>query len=390
MPEMSKEEAISELLKKFPDPATHPGIRSYLSEMIDKLPSSFSDLLVSRDGASQLPTWLRKTFQPADICRDDRQRAWELVGLWFMNQEHRYYEAAQIFLSLYEYLCEAEVTLNKWIAKGMPLVWISECFGALNYVELSKRYLMLTMIEDAIREQGSVSPGATGSYFRLVWLRGMADADFRQYAQRAHDSFVENKEYGSFPEWILQRLNNDWRLEIPSPSEAFTYHVNPAYLKFLLSKTGDKSGKALEFLAAYLMSSMPGVRTQISVRSKPSEYDVVCSTDGFQTDFRSEFGRYFLCECKDWSKAKADFTVFAKFCRLLDSIKAKFGVLFSKNGITGGKRTLDASLEQIKVFQDRGIVIVVVDANDISAVLNGANFIQILRNKYERIRLDLK
>ena len=49
-----------------------------------------------------------------------------------------------------------------------------------------------------------------------------------------------------------------------------------------------------------------------------------------------------------------------------------------------------ACLEQIKVFQDRGMVIVVVDVSDIKAVMNGANVIHILRDRYERIRLDLK
>jgi len=166
--------------------------------------------------------------------------------------------------------------------------------------------------------------------------------------------------------------------------------INPVYVKFLLSKTGDNTGKALEYIAAYLMSSMPGVKTQIGIKSKPSEYDVICSMDGFQIDFRSEFGRYFLCECKDWTTDKADFSVFAKFCRLLDSIKSKFGVLFSQNGITGEERMNAAYLEQIKVFQDRGMVIVVIDANDIDAVVEGINFINLLRNKYEKIRLDLK
>lgn len=390
MQEMRKEAAIVELLKKFPDPKTHDSISAHLSEMINRLPVGLSQLLVNRDGASQLPGWLKQCFQHSDICKSENQEAWEQIGLWFRNYEHRYYEAAQIFLSLYEYLCEAQISLNKWIAKGMPLVWISDCFGSLGYVELSKRYLMLTMIEDAIREEGRVSPGATGSYFRLVWLKGMPDVSFKEYAQQTYGYFQENREYGFFPEWILQRLNNNWRLEIPSPSEAFTYHINPAYVKFMLSKTLDGTGKALEYLAAYLMSCMPGVKTQISVHSKPSEYDVICSMDGFQTDFRSEFGRYFLCECKDWSTDKANFTVFAKFCRVLDSIKSKFGILFSRNGITGEKRVSDACLEQIKVFQDRGMVIVVVDVSDIKAVMNGANFIHILRDRYERIRLDLK
>jgi hypothetical protein len=391
MKDTNKETAIDELLKKFHDTRIHDAIRAFLSDLLDRLPGGFGQYLVDRDGASQLPQLLRRHFKPADMIEPNGcQRTWELVGLWFTKYENRSFEAAEIFLALYEYLCECQLLLNKWIAKGMPLVWISDCFGALNYVELPKKYLMLTMIEDAIREKGKVSAGPTGSYFRLVWLKGMSDSRFKEYARQSYKYFVDNQEYGIFPEWILQKLGNDWLIEIPSPSEAFTYQINPVYLRFLLSKTGDRTGKALEYVAAYLMSCMPGVKTQINVRSGPSEYDVICSMDGFQTDFRSEFGRYFLCECKDWSTHKADFTVFAKFCRQLDSVKSKFGVLFSQKGITGERKPSAAFLEQIKVFQDRGMVIAVIDQNDIDRVAEGANLVQLLRNKYEKIRLDLR
>ena len=110
--------------------------------------------------------------------------------------------------------------------------------------------------------------------------------------------------------------------------------------------------------------------------------------EGFEVDFRSEFGRYFVCECKDWNKP-ADFTTFAKFCRVLDSTKSKFGIIFSKRGISGEKTAKDAGREQLKVFQDRGMVIIVVDENDLQKVAKGTNFINILRQKYERVRLDL-
>jgi hypothetical protein len=110
--------------------------------------------------------------------------------------------------------------------------------------------------------------------------------------------------------------------------------------------------------------------------------------EGFEVDFRSELGRYFVCECKDW-KLPADFDTMAKFCRVLDSTKAKFGILFSKNGITGEGKTKDAEREQLKIFQDRGMVIVVVDQKDLKSVAKGANFINLLRRKYETIRLDL-
>jgi hypothetical protein len=105
-------------------------------------------------------------------------------------------------------------------------------------------------------------------------------------------------------------------------------------------------------------------------------------------DFRSELGRYFLVECKDWSRP-ADFTTVAKFCRVLDSAKCRLGILFSREGVSGIKETRFAQREIVKVFQDRGIVIVVVTKVDLEAVANGANFLTMLRSKYEKVRLDL-
>src|SRR4030095_4904862 len=134
---------------------------------------------------------------------------------------------------------------------------------------------------------------------------------------------------------------------------------------------------------------MPGCRTERRGKSGSTDYDVICSMEGFDVDFRSELGRYFVCECKDWA-SPADFTVMAKFCRVLDSTKSRFGVLFSKGGISGTGRTEFAAREQLKVFQDRGVVIVVIDLKDLEAVADGGNLIQLLRDKYEAVRLDLK
>jgi hypothetical protein len=115
----------------------------------------------------------------------------------------------------------------------------------------------------------------------------------------------------------------------------------------------------------------------------------VCSLEGAEADFRSDWGRYFLCECKDWYEP-ADFTAFAKFCRVLDSTKCRFGILFSKNGISGEGKATNAAREQLKVFQDRGMVIAVVSLSDLEEIAGGANLISTLRTKYEVVRLDLR
>jgi len=156
----------------------------------------------------------------------------------------------------------------------------------------------------------------------------------------------------------------------------------------LWDSVGDPSGKTLELLADYLLSVITGCRTYRRRRSHSTDYDIVCSLDGVDLDFRSELGRYFVCECKDWTRP-ADVTAFAKFARVLDSTKSQFGILFSRKGITGAAETRYAAREQLKLFQDRGVVVVVVDERDIGAVIDGYNFIALLREKYEAVRLDL-
>jgi hypothetical protein len=64
--------------------------------------------------------------------------------------------------------------------------------------------------------------------------------------------------------------------------------------------------------------------------------------------------------------------------------------LFSRKGISGAGETENAEREQLKLFQDRGIAIVVVNEQDLRRVAAGVNFITMLRSKYEKLRLDLR
>jgi hypothetical protein len=198
----------------------------------------------------------------------------------------------------------------------------------------------------------------------------------------------EHPAESTFPEWIVAELDQHWMTEVPAPAEANIYAANTRYLRHLISGLGEPTGKTLERLAGYVLSCMPGCRTVLRQSTPSTDFDIVCAMDGFDLDFRSELGRYFLCECKDWKKP-ANFTTMAKLCRILDSVKSRFGILFSKNGITGKGKTVDAEREQLKVFQDRGMVIVVVDLKDLMDVAEGRNFINLLRDKYEKTRLDL-
>jgi len=357
-------------------------------EYQNNIPDELFALLKFRSGAASLLEKLPKYYSPEQISHQSpEQRSWELIGLYYFNSG-RFHEALSIFFALYHHMLDSQIIHEKWVHKGLPLVWISDCYSKIGCPALSKRYLMLTLCEDAIRGKGIVCSEYTGVYFRLVWGQGITDLDVRTYSQEIFRLSSGYPEITVFPEWILQSLDQNWMTEYPSPKEATIYVANTRYIRHLISKLGDKEGRYLEYLAEYILSCMPGCRTNRRKRTKSTDYDLVCSMEGFEIDFRSEFERYFVCECKDWNK-KVDFSAFAKFCRVLDSTKSRFGILFSKKGISGSGRTRDAEREQLKVYQDRGMVIVVIDSNDISSVCEGVNFINLLRSKYEKVRLDL-
>ena len=248
---------------------------------------------------------------------------------------------------------------------------------------------MLTLIEDAITMGGNVDPVKTGSYFRLAWRHGVPDIELKRYAIEAYEIANREPSNVAFPEFVLQELDKNWIAEIPSPNDVNIYVTNTIYVDFLLGQLGEPSGKILERLADYVLSCVPGCRTARRKRSYSTDYDIVCSLEGPDVDFRTDFGRYFVCECKDWDKP-ADFTTFAKFTRVLDSMKARFGVIFSKNGITGASSTTDAIREQLKVFQDRGMVIIVIDIDDLEFIAHSGNLVSLMREKYESVRLDLR
>jgi hypothetical protein len=100
----------------------------------------------------------------------------------------------------------------------------------------------------------------------------------------------------------------------------------------------------------------------------------------------SELGRYFVVECKAYGKA-VPFDVIAKFARVLEQVRCRFGILFTIKGITGEGAGTHAEAEQHYLFMSRGDIIIVFQDTDFDVLLNGTNIVHILRHKYDRVRL---
>jgi len=352
-----------------------------------QVPQDLLDMLQKSNGTYLLLEELPKRYTPYQVSMpNEEQFAWEAIGQ-ILQKNNRHFEAIQIFKELYFHILRHQEKTGLWTHKGMPLVWICESYKALGFYFHWRKYLMLTLCEDVIREQGKISPSVSGVYFRLAW-HDIHEKYLNSLSNQIYNIYQSEPKLSKFPEYILQNLTDKgWNL-VPSTIEANHYSINYIYLESLINDIdSDKSGKILEILTDYIFGSMPGCKSQMRVKTKFSDLDVLCSMDGFEIDFRSEFGRYFICECKSWS-AKVDFSTMAKFCRVLDSAKMRFGVLISKKGITGVTRTTDAAREQLKIFQDRGIIIVALSLNDLKTILAGESLQKLLEKKYETIRLD--
>jgi hypothetical protein len=372
------------------------------NETTQVVPDDLLALMQERDGAAKLLQALPKRYSHGDVAGStlrpgpgSAHNAWETCGYTYLTHG-RVHEAIAVFQGLYDYLLEYQERENKRAHKGSPLVFLSDCYSSLNRSVIAKHYLMLGLCEDAIQNKGVVRPEKTGIYFRAVWHHGLSDQQVKDYTRLSWECYRKDQKAGRYPEWLLQEVDHsksegvqEWMTECPTPSETTVYALNRHYVSWLLQKLGKSRGLKLERLAHYLLSAIPGCRARMRMRTPSTDYDVVGFLDGHFVDFRADLGRYFICECKDWSR-KTDFTAIAKFARVLESAKARSGIIFSKEGISGEGKGTDAERELLKLFQDRGIAVLVVSLTDLQEVAKGRNFIEILRSKYDAVRLDLQ
>jgi hypothetical protein len=349
------------------------------------VPPHCASLLDQRDGAFRVVKVLRDSVDPSETAEGQCQ-VWDSCARFYTVQG-RLYEALLIYRAMYAKLMDMQQALGARKHKGTPLVRISEIHALMGHPLLAKRYIMLTLCEDAIATAGKIPIDNTGSYFRAVWQHGISDEDFHRYANDAWTSSKADDEAVRFPEWAIQDLDQNWMTEYASTAEASLYIANSAYCAWLLTKLGTGDGKALERLAHYLLNCIPGFRAKMRMRTHSTDYDVYCAIEGPTYDFRSELGRYFICECKDW-KTPADVTVILKFSSVLRAAKCRFGIIFSRYGISGRGGLEDAKRELLKL-KEGGVIVLIIAEADLQELAKGANFFSMIRDQYERRHLDL-
>ena len=120
-----------------------------------------------------------------------------------------------------------------------------------------------------------------------------------------------------------------------------------------------------------------------NLRTMTSELDLIIENNHTFHPFLRELGINFLIECKNWSKP-VGVSEIRDFAGDMDSKRVKFGILISKNGITGTEYK-DAKKVVVDYFK-KGITIIVLDLLDLNSIAKGTNLITTLREKYREIQ----
>lgn len=353
---------------------------------------NLADLLPEWDSLGRVLQHLDETTDANLLVKESQEsrRVWQDAGL-FYKFAGRIHDAIAIFYRLYERICEYQEGSKSWLPKGMPLVWIAECHEILGHPALSARYLLLTAVSDAINDQGNLNPNG-GVYFRAL-QRGWAGEQLRAFYAACLAAFDSDDPLCGFPEHILSKVEIRFAMPYAATSELDIYEINKVYARKILDlmkATSKKvTGKDLERLAWYFLSSIPGFEVRSDLRAEDTQYDGLVRNTGPKYDFRADLGFHLLVECKQWSEAVGVAEV-SQFINKLVLQDCRGGVLFSSRGITGEGKMRDAELQVLKAHYRAGKVILVLNEEDFQRVSTGENLIFMLRQKYEEVRFDIE
>jgi hypothetical protein len=156
------------------------------------------------------------------------------------------------------------------------------------------------------------------------------------------------------------------------------------------ASTNEEKGRSLEALSKFLFNSVASLHCKYAnLRTRSSEIDLVIEYNPAprRIPLFEELGRYCLVECKNWSKPVGVGPV-RDFMGKLDKCKARLGVVFSRNGVTGVDSGVDALREIQSRFDRDGVFLLVFSLDDLRSISDGRAFLAALDRKADALRFD--
>ena len=262
------------------------------------------------------------------------------------------------------------------------------------------RWALYTHADDILGKHPK--KGGNGKQMLLTIL-GMSDEELNNFTEIAEENLKSINQNWNLPNSFAEDVVTRFLLKYPESSHLFAnssskeeYKISKPYYSSLLEQIDidhsnvKEKGNALEYLASYLFTLVPGwcPRQNIIDEYETFENDIVIRNVSKGNDPASDIlGRHYLIECKNWEN-KIGVSLVGYFLYRMRLTHVKFGVIFSKFGITGTEENEKNARSIIrKAFHEDGSICIVIQKNDLENLLDKTpSFISLLYERIERIR----
>src|ERR1700674_118927 len=185
-----------------------------------------------------------------------------------------------------------------------------------------------------------------------------------------------------------------FHLVTESPSGQFTIDRDQLEQRLdtaCAAKSNDDKKTTFESLALFLFDAIECVEIRKqNLLTDTGELDIVgrFTNPSAKPAFWNTADPYFVVECKNWRTTVTSREV-EVFVGKLQKCRARFGILFSRNGVTG-RSGRDAVGNIDAAWRQHGIVLIVVSEDIIRQVIRGWDFYTILEQLVEAARFSQK
>jgi hypothetical protein len=308
-----------------------------------------------------------------------------------------------VLKAFYQKCIELESTAKKRIHKGDTLHWIARFFLQLKEYENSFKYCILCFLDDVLSEyHGTVDGNGNLCVTETMDAPITSILQFYFHIPKVNLSSLKSNAFKVLednPEIIdpdhLIFVMRQKGSHVPRFSDYKYYNPSLHFLRNQYEKIKETNDpKEWEKFAAFLFSSVEGFEPILDVKpgSQSYQFDVVVR-NVTPPDFSITWlGDYFAIECKYYSNSSVGGEDLNHFASKLKYHDFKCGIIFTKTPISGWKTDSPekaGKLVQIKIFNRQGLIIFDISEQDIESILNGRNLIEVMIEKYEKVRLEL-
>lgn len=343
-------------------------------------------------------------FDPRD---EDKEKganlAYIMVAESFMHWGLRS-DAISTLIDGWNRFANIQISTKQFIYRAGISVKLADYFDQ-NFQDIgaSIRWLLHTQAADMLRAHDD-----GGGRHRLESILGISKSVLRKFdaVALANRDDILDKQNGdwskpqAFAEDVIVRfvlLYPELAQYLSQPTSVIEFPISQSYLQSLsdqvnyLHKNETDKGKALEDLASYLFTLVPGwiPRRNIKRNSTAFENDIVVINQNPASNYTAEiFGRAFLVECKNHqTKVGSDQVGYFLYRMLLTH--TTFGAIFATSGITG-KKDKDATAAHNLInnaFHEHGIICTVIVPDELDQIANGdLTFGTLLLEKAHEVR----